>query len=382
MGPYWYELLATPKVLEAAFAESPRFGRDLAAEAVSSVWLEHSPSYVKHVTELTASHHPALGADALYKLSDKWPRLIDRAHFEAAASDPHGERLQWAATKVETSSKKNAGLVSVALKAWAARASPSKFSGELHSILRDEKRPFVIAAAWDALAAVLDTRPEAPFKEGDKLFDDVLYDFAKLAKPNKATAARIATWLATHGKSLESNHRARLAKKVGKAPKLKPLPYSEKDLAKLPPALATAFKTARERSWKAGVKLPAGIAAKDLAAAEKTLAATLPTDVRSFYLLHDGAGRDECFNGCRLYSLKDAVAQRKRLFEYARKGAHTFDEAWLPLTDDGGGNHHCVVLSGKQAGQIIDFDHETGGGRKLSPSFSAFVQGATWGDDE
>lgn len=384
-GPFRYGLLVAPKVLEAAFVESPVIGRALAAEAVGAIWLASSPSYEKRVSELAASHHPALGAEALNTISEKWPHVLDRAHFEGAASDPQGERLQWAAARVEAASKKNAGMVSVALSAWAARATPSTFSQQMQRILRDEKRPFVIAAVWDALAAVLEARPEAPFEEGDRQFDDVLAAYARIAKPNKEVAARIAAWLESPpGKSLtlSSHFAGGLAKKVGKAPKLKPLPYSEKDLAKLPAAQAKAFKAARERSWKAGVKLPRGVAPKALADAEKVLAAKLPAEVRAFFLLHDGAGRDECFNGCRLYSLKEAVAQRKQLLDLARKGAQAFDEAWLPLTDDGGGNHHCLVLSGKQAGQIIDFDHETGGGRKISPSFNTFVQGASWGDEE
>lgn len=37
-------------------------------------------------------------------------------------------------------------------------------------------------------------------------------------------------------------------------------------------------------------------------------------------------------------------------------------------------------MSGKQAGFVVDFDHETGGGRVVSKSFASFVMSARWGD--
>jgi cell wall assembly regulator SMI1 len=169
---------------------------------------------------------------------------------------------------------------------------------------------------------------------------------------------------------------------VGKAPKPKPLPYKASELAKLPAPLAEAISTARAASWKAELKLPKGVADAALNTAEKTLGAELPAELRAFYRLHDGAGGDEIFRGQTFLSLKQAVAQRKTLASYAAKGGRPIDAAWLPITADGAGNHDCVVLSGKLAGQVVDFDHETGGGRVISKSFAAYLKSAKWGEGD
>ena len=167
-----------------------------------------------------------------------------------------------------------------------------------------------------------------------------------------------------------------LLDRLTKSSKVGPSPYAAATLADLDPALQKAFATVRDKSWKAGVHLPKGVSKKALAAAEKTLGVTLPAEARAFYALHDGGGEDEVFRGCRLYALAEAVERRAELLTI--DGA-PFDRAWLPLTDDGAGNHHCLVLEGKAAGSIVDFDHEAGGGAKIAKSFVAFLTGAKWG---
>ena len=168
---------------------------------------------------------------------------------------------------------------------------------------------------------------------------------------------------------------------MGKGPKPKPLPYKATDLTKLPSPIAEAISAARTASWKAELRLPAGASRAAIEAAEKTLGTRLNPELRAFYGLHDGAGGDEIFRGQTLLSLKGAVAQRKTLASYAAQGGRPVDPAWLPITADGAGNHDCVVLSGKQAGQVVDFDHETGGGRVISKSVAAYLKSAKWGEE-
>jgi cell wall assembly regulator SMI1 len=196
-----------------------------------------------------------------------------------------------------------------------------------------------------------------------------------LPAPKGEVKARLAALCETLGKQLGFQLKP-LERKAGIKRQTPPSPYAAADLDGLPEAWAKAWSTARTKSWKEGIRLPPSAGEPALAAAEQALGMPLPGDVRSFYALHDGAGEDECFRGCRLHGIQEAVAKREWLRTV--RGA-PFDAAWLPVTDDGGGNHQCVVLSGPKAGTIIDFDHEVGGGRAVARSFAAFVQGGTWG---
>lgn len=374
-------LVADRAVLDAAAEESLTLAFELTSRATRSASLmEHSASWNKHVAALLAAHHPALGAEAVYALVEVMPKSVDRAHIEhaARADTTHAEQLQWAAAKLEEKSKKHEGLVSFALETWAKHVDPSRYSDQITSILRNEKRPLVFEGVWASLVARLEASPEAPF--GSKNDDVCLYAIVKLAAPSKPVAARLAAWLAAHPKVLAGSHTKGLLKKAGTAPKPKPMPYSEDDLDGLTEAQQKGIATARKRSWEAEIKLPKGASAATLDAAEKELGVALPADVRAFYALHDGGGPDERFNSTRLYSLKDALAQRKTLKKYEASGAHAFDEGWLPLTDDGAGNHHCVVLKGKNVGAIMDFDHETGAGSKIAASFANLLQRARWSE--
>lgn len=376
-------LITERALLDAAYKESPALAFELTYHATRGASLmDGSATWKRHVGALLAAHHPSLGAEALYALCEGFAKKIDRAHIEHAArtDTTRAERIQWAAAKLEEGAKKHEGLVTFALETWAKHVDPAGYSGQIATILRDEKRPLVLDAVWASLVARLEASPRAPLTSGEKTDDVCLYAIAKLRAPPKPIAARLAQWLAANPKSLAPVHHKALAKKAGTAPKAKPSPWSDEDLEGLTEAQQKGIATARKRSWEAGLELPKGATEAALEAAEKELGAALPADVRAFYALHDGGGPDERFNSQRLYSLKDALAQRTLLKKYEAGGAHAFDDGWLPLTDDGAGNHHCVVVKGKNAGAIMDFDHETGAGSKIAASFANLLQRARWGE--
>jgi cell wall assembly regulator SMI1 len=241
-------------------------------------------------------------------------------------------------------------------------------------MLDREKEVVDANVAWLRLVDLISQNPGEPFGGPEsRAYWHYLSIITQLQKPTGEAKERLVALCKEKGQEL--GLRKSLEKKAGIKPP--PPPYAAADLAGLPDAWAKAWKTARERSWEAGYRLPAGANEETLAAAEKALGMPLPGDVRSFYALHDGAGEDECFRGCRLYGIEEAVEKRKWLLGI--EGA-PFDSTWLPVTDDGAGNHACVVLEGKNAGSVMDFDHETGCGRRLAKSFAAYVQGATWED--
>jgi cell wall assembly regulator SMI1 len=376
-------LVARPATLQAVFDEDPSRAFELTAQI--GAWkhgFEPSPTWTAHVAGLLASHHPALGASFLYELSKTFVAKIDRAHIEHAArvDTIDAERLQWAAAQLEEGDgRRHAGLLSFALETWAKHVAPGQYGRAVESMLRNEKRPLVLDAVWLSFVTMLERNPSNPFDDSSGYYTFV-YSIAKLRSPPKPVAARLGAWLSANPKVLGASLSKSLAKKAGTAPAKKPAPYTNADLQGLDPVLAKAIETARNKSWDAEVKLPKGASEAAITAVEKSLGNALPDDVREFYRRHDGAGDDECFNSCRLLSIQEAMEKRALLKEYEAGGARPFDANWLPLTDDSAGNHHCVVLTGKNAGQVMDFDHESGAGRKVVARFAALLQKARWGE--
>lgn len=376
-------LVAQPEKLRAVFDVSPTSAFELTAAI--GMWkhaFESSPTWNAHVSALLAAHHPALGAAFLYEVSKTFTDQIDRAHLEHAArtDTDNAEKLQWAAAQLEEADpKRHEGALSFALETWAKHVEPGRYGAQVESMLRNEKRPLVFDAVWLSFVTMLERNPSNPFDDSSGFYTFV-HSVAKMRNPPKPVAARLASWLASNPKLLGGSLTKSLQKKAGTAPAKKPAPYDNSDLDGLDEALVKGIEAARKKSWDAEVKLPKGASEAAIEKAEKALGCALPDDVREFYLRHNGAGNDECFNGCLLYSIERAVKQRATLESYAKDGAHAIDPSWLPLTDDGGGNHHCVVLSGKNAGQIMDFDHETGPGRKISARFATLLQKARWSE--
>lgn len=358
-------LLATPELFDEAAKLDRGLAEQLAVQAVPRMGLEDSPTVREHVRRFLAARSPAFGPEALAAFAELEPDAIDERHLADAEGDVV-EACKLAA-KLE-------GRFPGALRRANERlasAAPAPFARALARAL-DRKREVIDAeVAWARVLECLEADPGAPFGD-DEYVAFTLLD--ALPKPTAAQKVRIAALIKAKGAALGA-----LRKKLDKLAGAKPpaSPYKDADLAGLGAACAKAIKTARTRSWEAGIQLPKGLSEKAIARDEKALMAPLPEDLRAFYALHDGGGEDECFEGARLFGLHEAVEKRAWLLEV--QGA-PFDPTWLPITDDGAGNHACVVLSGKNAGAVFDFDHESGCGRKLAKSFASFLQSARWGD--
>ncbi|APR85368.1 Hypothetical protein A7982_10717 [Minicystis rosea] len=368
-------LLARPEIFAQAVALDRGVARALAALAAPIMGLERSPSVLERWRSFLATHSEALGTEALLKLAGMIPDAIDEKHLEhAAIGEAPLEVCKLAAKMEEVAAKRFAGALRRANEQWIAAADPVSFIATLQRILEREAKLVDGNVAWTRLVDLVEQNPADPFGDAPvgsaTMFGGLVAH--QLPKPTGAVKERIIALCKEKGRAL-GKWQLSLEKKVGIKPP--PPPYAASDLEGLPDAFAKAWKTARQRSWDAGIRLPAGASVEALAAAEETLGTPLPADLRSFLALHDGAGEDECFRGGRLYGIAEAV--EKRAFLLGVAGA-PFDATWLPVTDDGAGNHACVVLKGKEAGSVMDFDHETGRGRRLAKSFAAFLQGASW----
>jgi hypothetical protein len=374
-GSTWFlapTLLARPASFTEAVTQGRAIARALAAKAMPKMGLERSPGVQERLRALLASRSPALGVEALMELVELVPDAIDEWHLEVAADGAEPlELCKLARALEEADGERFAGALRRANERWMSAAEPAEMVRKLRKVQEREEALVDAEVAWSRLLDRIEANPGDPF--GDEYATSYCSVIVQqLGAPTGALKQRLTKLCREHGGELGPLKRP-LEKKAGIKPP--PAPYKDEDLEGLPEALAKAWKAARKKSWEAGIRLPGGAPEAALKAAEKQLGTKLPALLRASFSLHDGAGEDECFRGCRLLGVAEAVERRAELLEI--DGA-PFDADWLPITDDGTGNHACVVLRGKHEGVVMDFDHETGPGRKLSKDLAAFVQGASW----
>lgn len=139
-----------------------------------------------------------------------------------------------------------------------------------------------------------------------------------------------------------------------------------------------------------GLNPPAKVSA--FAQLQELLGLQLPDDVRESYLIHDGQPETTggLINATILLSLEEIGRQwsiwKELLDDGTFSDAHSqspdgvksdwWSPGWIPITHDGGGNHHCLDLDpapGGQVGQIISFWHDDAERTILAPSFSAWL---------
>jgi cell wall assembly regulator SMI1 len=118
-------------------------------------------------------------------------------------------------------------------------------------------------------------------------------------------------------------------------------------------------------------------------AAEEAMGVHFPADVKACYRIHDGQGAVEgeyeppgFLYGWEWHSLEDVLGEWRTHKELVDDGTFTSDirsnprgpirddwwhPKWIPLTANGGGDHHCLDLApkrGGRVGQIIIWWHD------------------------
>ena len=139
--------------------------------------------------------------------------------------------------------------------------------------------------------------------------------------------------------------------------------------------------------------LAAGASDPEINAVEATLGVNFPDDVRRSYRIHDGSNENAVFEfGRYLLSLQEIVRAWEILQPLAEdpqySGLRTsyggsirsdlWNKRWIPLTDNGSGDHVCVDLDPTETGtvgQLIDYSHEEGPRRVLAKNFEDLL---TW----
>lgn len=128
----------------------------------------------------------------------------------------------------------------------------------------------------------------------------------------------------------------------------------------------------------------------EIAAVEARLGVTLPGDVRETYTILNGDNECGILENDFLLSLEGILDRWKMLTEPWEQGRFSefkpeprgpikrddWNKRWIPVTDNGGGDMHCVDLdpaNGGAVGQIIKRSHETGPLYVAASSFREWI---------
>jgi cell wall assembly regulator SMI1 len=113
---------------------------------------------------------------------------------------------------------------------------------------------------------------------------------------------------------------------------------------------------------------------------EKEYKIRLPANVKLLYKWKNGQSEYKRFvNNCAFTPLEDALENYAMLTEMI---GHDFtiknwwNENWIPLFDNGGGDYICVDIAGiftGAPGQIVDFWHDEPRRNVIAPSLEAFI---------
>jgi len=134
--------------------------------------------------------------------------------------------------------------------------------------------------------------------------------------------------------------------------------------------------------------LPEGVANGELERAEQEIGVTFPAEFKQSYMLHDGSNEICVCPNASLMPLKVIVEMWRTMCEIGEefedertnpegpiRNVH-WHPKWIPIADNGGGDHVCLDFAPKKGGtigQVIDWGHELGPERVLASSFAEYL---------
>jgi cell wall assembly regulator SMI1 len=135
---------------------------------------------------------------------------------------------------------------------------------------------------------------------------------------------------------------------------------------------------------------PAGVSDRRLGEATRQLQSGIPIDMAQSYMIYDGTNQQAIFENQYLLSIDEIVAASALMRSGFDEGWFEdfpcepqgpikpvkWNKNWIPITDDGAGDHVCVDMDparGGTIGQIIATNHEIGPLRVLAKGFRQFL---------
>lgn len=129
-------------------------------------------------------------------------------------------------------------------------------------------------------------------------------------------------------------------------------------------------------------KLNNGLMEKEINDLENEFTLKLPEDLKTLYLWKNGQNIN-CFetfvNNSMFISLRDSLeinAELNTMIETDFEEENWWNEGWLPIFQNGGGDYICYDLQGvftNQKGQIIEFWHADNDRNVIAPNLEAFI---------
>jgi cell wall assembly regulator SMI1 len=147
----------------------------------------------------------------------------------------------------------------------------------------------------------------------------------------------------------------------------------------------------RENAPDVQAALRPGASEEQIRSAEEAMGVSFPDEVKAAYRIHDGCSGAGFLYGWEWLSLERMVSEWKVWkdlldggdFDGINSRPHRairndwWHPSWIPLTYDGGGNHHCLDLAPAKrgrVGQIIMMWHDDSERPLEADSFAAWLE--------
>lgn len=119
----------------------------------------------------------------------------------------------------------------------------------------------------------------------------------------------------------------------------------------------------------------------EIQALEESYNITLPADLRELYKWKDGQKCSDSFvNNSMFMSLEAVLDSAKEMTEMIGNDfdiENWWNESWLPIFHNGGGDHICYDMGGTftdQKGQLIEFWHVDNDRDVIAPNLRSFIE--------
>jgi cell wall assembly regulator SMI1 len=128
---------------------------------------------------------------------------------------------------------------------------------------------------------------------------------------------------------------------------------------------------------KAAASLRRSAGATALKRLEKALGRRVPADLAQWFGQHDGQhflseGLDPTAPAMTWLSVADAIRERAELIAHPEKML-PWNDAWLPIVGNGGGDFYVYVTSGRDAGAILFYLHDARRRPRIARSLTVFA---------
>jgi cell wall assembly regulator SMI1 len=130
------------------------------------------------------------------------------------------------------------------------------------------------------------------------------------------------------------------------------------------------------------LNLNAALKDEEIKALEKKFKITIPSDLKELYKWKNGQSSFHSFvNNSMFMPLEEALASAQEctsMIGYDFDIDNWWNEHWIPIFHNGGGDHICYDIGGAftgEQGQLIEFWHADNDRNIIAPNLKSFIEG-------